>query len=134
MPLADIGRPAITAARTLAYSVFQQGAGLINAVSAVNSSATGLCQPGTRYQRRSDGNGALRRSGQPGRQRNYYIMDHAQSLTSTRPLPTFNCPRASKGPRVHESAPETAFHDVVVPLASWLAGPPKCAVFPSDRR
>src|ERR1700724_3083198 len=39
-------RPAVTASRTLAYSVFQQGAGLINAVSAVNSSASGCANLG----------------------------------------------------------------------------------------
>jgi serine protease AprX len=39
-------RPAVTSTGTLAYSVFQQGAGLINAVSAVNSSATGCANRG----------------------------------------------------------------------------------------
>src|ERR1700687_1036315 len=39
-------RPAVTSSGRLAYSVFQQGAGLINAVSAVNSSATGCANQG----------------------------------------------------------------------------------------
>ena len=39
-------RPAVTSSGTLAYSVFQQGAGLINAVAAVNSSATGCANRG----------------------------------------------------------------------------------------
>jgi len=39
-------RPALTSAGALAYSVFQQGAGLVNAVSAVNSSATGCANVG----------------------------------------------------------------------------------------
>jgi len=39
-------RPAVTSAGALAYSVFQQGAGLINAVSAVNSSASGCANRG----------------------------------------------------------------------------------------
>jgi serine protease AprX len=38
--------PAVTAGGTLAYSVFQQGAGLINAISAVNSPATGCANVG----------------------------------------------------------------------------------------
>jgi serine protease AprX len=38
--------PAVTSAGTLAYSVFQQGAGLIDAVAAVNSSATGCANVG----------------------------------------------------------------------------------------
>ncbi len=40
-------RPAVTAAKTLAYSVFQQGAGLINAVAAVNSAASGCANQGS---------------------------------------------------------------------------------------
>ncbi len=38
--------PAVTSDGTLAYSVFQQGAGLIDAVAAVNSSATGCANVG----------------------------------------------------------------------------------------
>src|ERR1019366_10190859 len=38
--------PAVTSAGTLAYSVFQQGAGLINAVGAVNSTATNCANQG----------------------------------------------------------------------------------------
>jgi len=40
------GRPAVNSSGKLAYSVFQQGAGLINAVAAVNSSATGCANQG----------------------------------------------------------------------------------------
>ncbi len=39
-------RPAVNASGTLAYSVFQQGAGLINAVAAVSSTATGCANVG----------------------------------------------------------------------------------------
>jgi subtilisin family serine protease len=39
-------RPAVNANGTLAYSVFQQGAGLINAVTAVSSTATGCANVG----------------------------------------------------------------------------------------
>src|SRR3569833_522848 len=39
-------RPAVTAGGSLAYSVFQQGAGLINAPAAVNSSATNCANQG----------------------------------------------------------------------------------------
>ena len=39
-------RPALTSAQTLAYSVFQQGAGLVNAVAAHGSSATECANQG----------------------------------------------------------------------------------------
>lgn len=39
-------RPALTSSGTLAYSVFQQGAGLINAISAASSTATGCANIG----------------------------------------------------------------------------------------
>jgi serine protease AprX len=39
-------RPAVTAQGKLAYSIFQQGAGLINALAAVNSSAEGCANRG----------------------------------------------------------------------------------------
>src|SRR5208282_3401682 len=38
--------PAVTSSGALAYTVFQQGAGLINAVRAVNSTATGCANQG----------------------------------------------------------------------------------------
>jgi len=57
-------RPAVTAQGKLAYSVFQQGAGLINAVAGRQQLRDRLCQCGTRYQRGSRGNPALRRAGQ----------------------------------------------------------------------
>jgi serine protease AprX len=39
-------RPAVTGSGVLAYSVFQQGAGLINAISAINTSATDCANQG----------------------------------------------------------------------------------------
>ncbi|MGH2930336.1 MAG: S8 family peptidase, partial [Solirubrobacteraceae bacterium] len=44
--LMESARPAVTSSATLAYSVFQQGAGLINAVAAVNSSAVDCANVG----------------------------------------------------------------------------------------
>ena len=69
-------RPAVTANGTLAYSVFQQGAGLINAVSAVNSSATGCANRGPQHRRRSRGHAALRRPRQRRRQRQLLRHEH----------------------------------------------------------
>ena len=46
MPAAGLRGPGRYSAGTLAYSVFQQGAGLINAVAAANSSATGCANLG----------------------------------------------------------------------------------------
>jgi serine protease AprX len=43
---AAAARPAVTASGVLAYSVFRQGAGLINAIDAVASSATGCANQG----------------------------------------------------------------------------------------
>lgn len=48
-------RPAVNAQGKLAYSVFQQGSGLINAVAAVNSSATGCANRGLNLQADLDG-------------------------------------------------------------------------------
>ena len=61
-------RPAVTSSGTLAYSVFQQGAGLINAVVGGQQLRDRLRQRGARYQRGSCGHRTLRRPGQPGRQ------------------------------------------------------------------
>jgi serine protease AprX len=44
--LMSASRPAVTSTGSLAYSIFQQGAGLINAVSAINSTATGCANVG----------------------------------------------------------------------------------------
>ncbi len=59
-------RPAVNAQGKLAYSVFQQGAGLINAVAAVNSSAIGCANRGLNSQADLAGTRALRRPGQHG--------------------------------------------------------------------
>jgi serine protease AprX len=72
-------RPAVTSTGTLAYSVFQQGAGLINAVSAVNSSATGCANRGLNIA--ADLNGTQHFGGPANENANgqFYIMNMAGS-------------------------------------------------------
>ena len=62
-------RPAVTSGGNLAYSVFQQGAGLINAPAAVNSSATNCANQGLDINADLAGTTALRRARQSGRER-----------------------------------------------------------------
>src|SRR5258708_24600305 len=68
-------RPAVTAQGKLAYSVFQQGAGLINAVAAVNSSATGCANVGLNISADLAGTQHFRRPANPDKNGNYYIMN-----------------------------------------------------------
>ena len=53
------GKPAVDANGKLAYSVLQQGTGLVDAKAAVYGTAEQLRQPGTQHQRRSRGHAAL---------------------------------------------------------------------------
>jgi serine protease AprX len=68
-------RPAVTASGTLAYSVFQQGAGLINAVSAVNSSATGCANLGLDINADLAGTEHFGGPANQDANGNYYIMN-----------------------------------------------------------
>src|SRR5258706_10631666 len=76
-------RPAVNAAGKLAYSVFQQGAGLINAVAAVNSGATACANQGLNISADLAG---TQHFGGPANQAangNYYIMDLGASALGT---------------------------------------------------
>ncbi len=68
-------RPAITNQGKLAYSVFQQGAGLINAVAAVNSSATGCANRGLNLQADLDDSAHFGGPANIDDHGNYVIMD-----------------------------------------------------------
>jgi serine protease AprX len=68
-------RPAVTSSGTLAYSVFQQGAGLINAVSAVNSSATGCANRGLNIAADLAGTQHFGGPANEDAQGNYYVMN-----------------------------------------------------------
>jgi hypothetical protein len=79
-------RPAVTSGGSLAYSVFQQGAGLINAPAAVNSSATNCANQGLDINADLAG---TRHFGGPANQDangNYYIMDLEGGTTWASPL------------------------------------------------
>ena len=73
-------RPAVSAAGTLAYSVFQQGAGLINAVAAVNSSATGCANRGLDIAADLAGSAHFGGPANEDANGNYYIMNMAGRL------------------------------------------------------
>jgi serine protease AprX len=68
-------RPAVTANGTLAYSVFQQGAGLINAVAAVSSSATGCANLGLNIAADLAGTQHFGGPANEDANGNYYIMN-----------------------------------------------------------
>ena len=72
-------RPAVTSSGTLAYSVFQQGAGLINAVSAVNSSATGCANLGLNIAADLAGTQHFGGPANEDANGNYYVMNMAGS-------------------------------------------------------
>ena len=73
------GRPAINASGKLAYSVFQQGAGLINAVAAVNSSATGCANQGLNIGADLAGTEHFGGPANKDKYGNYYIMNMSGS-------------------------------------------------------
>ena len=71
--------PAISSTGVLAYSVFQQGAGLINATNALSSAASGCANQGLNI---ADDLAGVRHFGGPANQDaagNYYVMDMAGS-------------------------------------------------------
>jgi subtilisin family serine protease len=76
-------RPAITSTGTLAYSVFQQGAGLINAVAAVNASVTGCANVGLDVA--ADLAGTVHVGGPANQDEsgNYYVTDLGASVWGT---------------------------------------------------
>ena len=74
--------PAVTSNGTLAFSVFQQGAGLINAIGAVNTSATGCANQGLNIAADLAGTQHFGASANQDSSGNFYIMD----MTSSRPL------------------------------------------------
>src|SRR6202034_2347758 len=71
--------PAVTPSGTLAYSVFQQGAGLINAVRAVNSTATGCANQGLNIAADLAGSQHFGGPANQDANGNYYIMNMAGS-------------------------------------------------------
>ena len=73
--LLSSARPAVTASKTLAYSVFQQGAGLINAVSAVHSSAMDCANQGLDINADLAGTEHFGGPANQDANGNYYIMN-----------------------------------------------------------
>ena len=76
-------RPALTSAGTLAYSVFQQGAGLVDAVSAVNSTATGCANVGLNISADLAGTEHFGGPANVDASGNYYVMNMAASSAAT---------------------------------------------------
>jgi serine protease AprX len=76
-------RPGVTAQGKLAYSIFQQGAGLINAVAAVNSSATGCANVGLDINADLAGTQHFGGPANEDVSGNYYIMNMASSAWGT---------------------------------------------------
>jgi len=74
--------PAITSTGTLAYSVFQQGAGLINAMGAINTSATGCANQGLNISADLAGTTHFGGPANQDASGNFYIMD----MTSSTPF------------------------------------------------
>ena len=70
-------RPAVKTNGKLAYSVFQQGAGLINAVAAVNSSATNCANRGLDIDADLAGTAHFGGPANQDDDGNYYVMDMA---------------------------------------------------------
>ena len=75
--------PAVTSAGTLAYSVFQQGAGAINAVAAVNSAATGCANVGLDINADLAGTAHFGGPANQDAQGNYYVMDLGATVWGT---------------------------------------------------
>jgi serine protease AprX len=81
--LMDSAHPAVDASGHLAYSVFQQGAGLINAVDAVNSTATKCANQGLNL---ADDMAGRQHFGGPANQDasgNYYVTDGSGGALSS---------------------------------------------------
>jgi subtilisin family serine protease len=77
--------PAVTSSGTLAYSVFQQGAGLINAVSAVNSSAANCANVGLNIGADLAGTEHFGGPANQAANGDYYIMNMTGPTWSTAP-------------------------------------------------
>jgi serine protease AprX len=71
--------PAVTTQGTLAYSVFQQGAGFINAVRAVNSTASGCANQGLNIAADLAGSEHFGGPANEDANGNYYVMNMAGS-------------------------------------------------------
>jgi hypothetical protein len=78
--LLSSSRPALKTNGALAYSVFQQGAGLINAVSAVNSTATGCANTGLDINADLAGTAHYGGPANQDANGNYYVMDMESSV------------------------------------------------------
>jgi serine protease AprX len=75
--------PAVTSSGTLAYSVFQQGAGLINAVAAASSTATGCANVGLNITADLAGTEHFGGPANEDSHGNYYIMDMSAASAAT---------------------------------------------------
>ena len=84
--LLSSAEPAVSSAGTLAYSVFQQGAGLIDAVAAVNSSASGCANVGLDVAADLAGTEHFGGPANETASGEFYIMNMAASTWGT-PLP-----------------------------------------------
>src|SRR3954452_11839218 len=73
--LMSTARAAVKSNGALAYSVFQQGAGLINAVAAVNSSAAGCANGGLDIAADLAGTAHFGGPANQDANGNYYVMD-----------------------------------------------------------
>lgn len=75
--------PAVTSSGLLAYTVFQQGAGLINAVRAVNSTATGCANQGLNVAADLAGSEHFGGPANENADGNFYIMNMTASTYGT---------------------------------------------------
>jgi serine protease AprX len=75
--------PAVAPAGTLAYSVFEQGAGLINAGSAVNTTAAGCANVGLNISADLAGTAHFGGPANEDSSGNYYIMNMGASVWGT---------------------------------------------------
>ncbi len=91
--LMDGARPAVRSDGHLAYSVFQQGSGLVNAQDALYSTGIELRQPRLECRGRSRRPPALRRSRQPGCRRQ--LLHHGSRQTPMGLLTTLLSPLGS---------------------------------------
>jgi serine protease AprX len=75
--------PAVTSTGALAYSIFQQGAGLINAVNAVSTSTIGCANQGLDVAADLAGTAHFGGPANEDASGNYYVMDMASSTWGT---------------------------------------------------
>lgn len=81
--LLSSAKPATTPAGTLAYSVFQQGAGLVNAVGALLSNAMGCANQGLNIAADLAGTSHFGGPANQDASGNYYVMDMTSSTWGT---------------------------------------------------